>query len=181
MGYVLLLTGKPGVGKSTIIQEVCKRIQDPYRGFYTGEIRENGRRSGFSITTFSGQQSILSSTQFVSENYPKVGSYGVSIENINKTIVNEINIALREKCPLVVVDEIGKMEMLSNEYKSSIMNLFKSDAIVFGTILENHHRFGDTIKKMSNVNLVTITYENRNSMVHEILEILEKHSIHVNH
>jgi nucleoside-triphosphatase THEP1 len=55
----ILYTGLPGCGKSTIIEKIVQRINRPSTGFFTREIRDRGRRVGFSITTLDGQQGIL--------------------------------------------------------------------------------------------------------------------------
>ena len=68
----LLLTGKPGVGKTTLIREVIQSLlpegsltRDRVRGegeaggFFTREIRERGREVGFEIETLSGEKGIV--------------------------------------------------------------------------------------------------------------------------
>lgn len=59
----ILLTGDPGVGKTTLIQKVVQDLSGNAGGFYTKEIRENSRRIGFEIVTFSGRRGILASTK----------------------------------------------------------------------------------------------------------------------
>jgi nucleoside-triphosphatase len=52
MGRTLLLTGRPGVGKTTVIKKVAEALGDRAGGFYTEEIRgAEGRRRGFQLVT----------------------------------------------------------------------------------------------------------------------------------
>ena len=54
--HALLLTGVPGVGKTTIVSKVAAGLSGRRnRGFVTDEIREGERRVGFEIRTFGGK------------------------------------------------------------------------------------------------------------------------------
>ncbi|KAK4302413.1 hypothetical protein Pmani_025493 [Petrolisthes manimaculis] len=56
------VTGPPGVGKTTLVEKVVKALQlrgSPCSGFYTREVREAGRRSGFDVLTLTGQCAVL--------------------------------------------------------------------------------------------------------------------------
>ncbi|MFX1538951.1 MAG: nucleoside-triphosphatase, partial [Promethearchaeota archaeon] len=64
MNKHFLITGKPGVGKTTLIQKLVSKIRSinpncNISGFYTNEIRQDGLRIGFDIYTLGGQQGIL--------------------------------------------------------------------------------------------------------------------------
>jgi nucleoside-triphosphatase THEP1 len=78
----ILFTGLPGCGKSTIIEKIVQRINRPCTGFFTKEIRDRGRRVGFSITTLDGQQGTLAHIDIRSR--IRVGKYGVNIRDIDK-------------------------------------------------------------------------------------------------
>jgi nucleoside-triphosphatase len=50
-----LITGKPGVGKTTLIQNIIKRMGSVnMAGFYTSEIRCTGSRLGFELQGLNG-------------------------------------------------------------------------------------------------------------------------------
>jgi nucleoside-triphosphatase len=61
MGQALLLTGRPGVGKTTVIRAVVARLHGKAGGFYTEEIRERGRRTGFRLVALDGTTGTLAS------------------------------------------------------------------------------------------------------------------------
>jgi nucleoside-triphosphatase THEP1 len=45
--HVLLITGGPGIGKTTVTQRIADELRNKgLRGFYTEEIREKGERHG---------------------------------------------------------------------------------------------------------------------------------------
>ncbi|KAI8514603.1 hypothetical protein Bbelb_071940 [Branchiostoma belcheri] len=58
----VLLTGPPGIGKTTLTQKACEVLQKDgvrVQGFYTEEVRTGGRRQGFDIITLDGQRGPL--------------------------------------------------------------------------------------------------------------------------
>ena len=62
-GNVLLLTGNPGIGKTTVIKKVIKRFPKlPMAGFYTEEIRVRNARQGFALVTFRGERFTIAHT-----------------------------------------------------------------------------------------------------------------------
>jgi len=77
----LLLTGSPGVGKTTALRRVCDTLQiQPIRGFYTEEMRVGGARQGFRLVTFDGEQRMIAD---VRRGPPRVGKYGVDVAAID--------------------------------------------------------------------------------------------------
>ncbi len=109
----ILFTGLPGCGKSTIIEKIVQRINRPSTGFFTREIRDKGRRVGFSITTLDGQQGILADIDIRS--HIRVGRYGVNIRDIEKIAVPSMR--PENDNVILVVDEISKMECLSGLFR----------------------------------------------------------------
>jgi nucleoside-triphosphatase THEP1 len=103
----------PGCGKSTIIEKIVQRINRPSTGFFTREIRDKGRRVGFSITTLDGQQGILAHIDIRS--HIRVGRYGVNIRDIEKIAVPSMR--PENDNVILVVDEISKMECLSGLFR----------------------------------------------------------------
>ena len=51
-----------GVGKTTIICKICEKLKNcgtQAKGFYTQEIRLQGKRSGFDVLTLDGKRGSL--------------------------------------------------------------------------------------------------------------------------
>lgn len=163
----ILLTGSPGVGKTTLIQKIVRDYDGKAGGFYTQEITKNQRRTGFEIVTFSGVRGVLSSVYLKSPFH--VGRYRVNLKDLEEIGVREMEKAL-EKDDLIVVDEIGKMELFSSKFQTAITRILASPKIFLGTIMKGKNSFADKIKERSDVFLVEVTEENRNSLIFEILK-----------
>ena len=76
------LTGRPGVGKTTLIKKEIAAVGDRAGGFYTQEIRERGNRLGFEIITLEGQRALLAHMDCASPY--RMGKYGVDIQSLNR-------------------------------------------------------------------------------------------------
>src|SRR6266566_719094 len=76
----VLLTGRPGCGKTTLIRRVVNELARPAGGFYTEEIRERGARVGFKIVTLAGEETVLSHVDFKTAN--RIGKYGLDLSGL---------------------------------------------------------------------------------------------------
>jgi nucleoside-triphosphatase len=157
----LLFTGAPGCGKSTLIERIIEKMDRPACGFFTREIREGNRRAGFSITTLDGRRGILARAG--SGGRYRVGKYGVCIDDIENIAVPSM-FAEREG-EIVVVDEIGKMECMSELFRSTLIETLDSDHPVIGSVALRGNPFIEGIKRRNDVLVVTVTEENREQLV----------------
>ena len=170
----ILITGKPGCGKTTLIKQIIEELNLDAGGFYTTEIREKGIRKGFKIITLDGKEEILAHVNINSEY--KVSKYGVDIKSLEEIGVKSILNSLRKK--VIVIDEIGKMELLSEKFKEAVLSALDSENNVLGTIMLSHNPFTDKIKKREDTKVVYLTPENRKEVKKEIVSILYQSAFH---
>jgi len=168
---VYLLTGGPGVGKTTIIRRALDRTHLNAGGFFTEEIKAGGTRQGFRIVTMDGQSAILSHIDIKARN--RVGKYGVDTENLDRVGVSALQRAIRD-CDIVVIDEIGKMELFSPNFKKTVLEALSSGKRVLGTIMLAPHPWADEIKRNPGVATVTVTRENRDEVFESTLNWLDE-------
>ena len=169
MKRALLLTGKPGTGKTALIKEALADTKVKRGGFYTEEIRTGGIRQGFRIVTLDGQEAILAHVDISSPH--QVSKYGVDIDSLNRVGVSVLRRALKES-DLIVIDEIGKMELLSVEFREVVTQAINSCKKVLGTIMLNPHPFADEIKRHPEVETLLITRDNRTEVMRKVLNWL---------
>ena len=171
MGKTILLTGRPRVGKTTLIKEVVERLPGRVGGFYTEEIKQRGQRQGFRIMTLDGQEGILAHVN-VRSRY-RVSKYGVDLADLERVGVTAIQHAIAAS-DCVVIDEIGKMELFSAAFKEAVLTAIESDKFVLGTIMHRSHPWADAIKAHSQVTLIKVTEANRDTAAQLILDSLSK-------
>ena len=170
MAKVLLLSGKPGTGKTSLIKEAIDRVKIEAGGFYTQEIRSAGVRQGFKIITLDGKEAILAHIN-ISSPY-QVSKYNVDINSLNEVGISAIQQALKQN-DLIVIDEIGKMELLSLQFQEVVLQAIQSGKKVLGTVMFTSHPFADEIKRRPEVTTLVVSGANRNEVLNEILAWLE--------
>lgn len=169
MGRTILLAGRPGVGKTTIVKRVVDILGGEAGGFYTEEIRQGGRRLGFKIITLEGEEGVLAHVDI--KGGPRVSKYGVNIKDLEEVGVAALRRAIEER-RYVVIDEIGKMELYSQEFRGAVGEALESEKVVLGTVLAVPHPWVDTLKAKPQVTVLTVTEGNRESMARRILDML---------
>ncbi|MFQ5906296.1 MAG: NTPase [bacterium] len=167
----LLVTGRPGVGKTTLIRAVADRpMACKAAGFFTREIREGGKRTGFKIETLDGRAGILASVS--AESGPRVGRYRVNLDDLERIGVACIEKGL-ENSDLIVIDEIGKMELFSKRFRDVVERAFDSRIKVVATIKVGPGRFTERLTGRSDTEVLLLTEANRDSVLEEVLGFVE--------
>jgi len=162
----LLLTGLPRAGKTTLIEKAVQNLKIRFiiDGFITKEIRERGERTGFEISGIKGTRKILSHKDFQSPY--RVGKYGVNLKNL-EDIIDKIE---SKNCDILVIDEIGKMELLSRKFFVWAMNsLIKEKPRILGSIGEKVLHSLKRENDFSKCKIIRVTHKNRDFLLEEIL------------
>jgi len=165
----ILVTGPPRSGKSTLIGKVVQGINRPATGFFTRELRERGRRVGFSITTLAGKTGVLAHQDIKSRF--RVGKYGVNLEDLDQIAVPSMLPSTLDQ--IVVVDEIGKMECFSRLFKETLIKVLSSANLVIGSVAIKGDRFIQSIKKRDDVSLVSISEDTRDLALKLFLQTIQ--------
>ncbi|HKW86650.1 MAG TPA: nucleoside-triphosphatase [Nitrospiraceae bacterium] len=169
----MLLTGLPGVGKTTLIRELAKRLADYHpAGFFTEEIREEGVRKGFRLMSLDGRQ-LTTLAHSIHKGHYRVGRYGVDVDGFER-LLPELNLR-RSPSRMIIIDEIGKMECLSRRFTDEVLALLDSSKTVIATIAFKGDGFIRQVKHRSDCRLITVTRETRNSLADSLFtEVLKQ-------
>jgi nucleoside-triphosphatase len=153
----LLLTGTPGIGKTTVIRRVVAQLElRQLRGFYTKEIREGGQRRGFRLLGFQGQERVIAHTAFPKSH--RVGKYGVDVAAIDEAAAL---LAPDPGARVYVVDEIGKMECFSERFVAAVRALLAGRTPVVATAALRGAGFIAEVKSQPEALLWEVTHANR--------------------
>jgi nucleoside-triphosphatase len=166
----ILLTGLPGCGKTTAVMQIianlnCKKVV----GFYTQEIREANIRKGFQWKRLDGPEGILAHADIKSSF--RVGKYRVDVVGFEKSVVPVLDFD-RTDIELFVIDEIGKMECMSEKFVAAVRRLFASEKSVLATVAQKGTGLISEVKNYPGAKLFHLTHQNRDKIISEILEIL---------
>ena len=167
---VILLTGHPGVGKTTVVNRVYEHYSKggfKIEGLTTREVREDGARTGFMITDLSsGQEGWLAKKNLTAG--PRVGSYVVASEDLEKIGVAALERSMKGPADLVIVDEIGPMEMTSASFRNNLSRVLNGNRAVIATV-KFGSRYPEVEKAWQKSVHWEITKENRESIYRKII------------
>ncbi|WP_410507118.1 NTPase [Methanosarcina hadiensis] len=132
----IAVTGSPGTGKSTVVAKVAEKLasQPGFKigGIRTAEIRKGGHREGFSIQDLvTGETGTLS---HIKGNGHRLGKYRINMEDLERIGVNAIRNSLF--CDLVIIDEIGPMELISGAFVAAVEEVLESNKPILAVL---HH------------------------------------------
>jgi nucleoside-triphosphatase len=174
MGMNILVTGRPGCGKTTLVERVASALGERAGGFTSTEIRGKGGRLGFAIRTLDGREGVLAHVSHKSRH--RVGRYGVNVRDIDAVAVPAIEDAVSEE-KIAVIDEIARMELFSEAFRRAVLLALDSPYPVLATIQMRRGPFLDGIREREDVRIVTVTPENREQLVRELLRELGENGL----
>ncbi len=167
----LLITGLPGVGKTTLIKELSEALKSFHPvGFCTDEIREGGERKGFELISLEGKTELLSHKEIRSPY--RVGRYKVDVKGFEDFLgsISFFNPFTR----LIIIDEIGKMECLSLRFQKILKEILDSEKWVIATIALKGSGLIAEVKRREDVRIFEITKKNRESLLKEISDFISQ-------
>ena len=167
-----LITGRPGSGKTSVIESTIKILQGyglKPGGLYCPEIREGGVRLGFKIIDLmTGEERILAHVD--QRDGPQVSRYRVNVKNVDEMSEAAIGRGLRE-ADFVVIDEIAPMEMYSEGFKRAVAAALDSDKPLLAII---HQRtttgFISDVKARKDVTIFEVVPDNRVGLPTQLAE-----------
>jgi nucleoside-triphosphatase len=169
MSRNILITGTPGCGKTTLFRHLVEALRhlEPV-GFYTQEIRESGVRKGFNLNGLDGSLGLLAHVDLSGDF--RVGRYGVDVAGF-ENFFSRLPFSVPGS-KLVMIDEIGKMECFSEEFKTAIFEILDSERIFVATVALKGSGLIAEIKKRTDIRLFEATRKNQGIIMAQIVNLV---------
>ncbi|WP_265580150.1 nucleoside-triphosphatase [Methanofollis aquaemaris] len=159
----LLVTGAPAAGKTTLVRRAVRGLPGVV-GFYTQEIRDQGERTGFELVGFDGRRALFAHVHSISHH--RVGRYGVDLQAFEAFL--ETTPFDRPEAGLVVIDEIGRMECLSEHFRELVTDLLDGPMPVVATAALRGDPFVEEVKARPDMEIFVVTRENRDALLPQV-------------
>ncbi len=165
----IVISGRPGSGKTTLIKEIIKSLKLKWWGFYTEEVRVLDKRVGFRMVLSNGETVDFASIYIKSPQ--KVGRYGVLVESLEE-VIRKIEVADTEN-DLLIIDELGKMEFKSKKFVDFVeKNILNGERSFIVTIpFFDFHPIVRDVRK--NFTVFNLTLMSKNKAFFEILKLID--------
>jgi nucleoside-triphosphatase len=167
---VLILTGAPGVGKTTVLTKTVDALKAKginVGGMISREVRENNLRVGFEILDLAnGKHGWLAHINGLG---PQVGKYHVNLNDLDDIGTEAIAQAI-EKCGAIAIDEIGPMELYSQKFKQAVAQALESKKLVVAVV---HGKAKDPlvtqVKRRVDAEIFNVTFSNREKLATQLI------------
>jgi len=170
----IILTGEPNCGKTTVIRDVVEllRLQGVgARGFTTEPT--NMSSSGFSVVTLNGLRLAFAHVDL--RRGPLVGPYRVDINAFEEAVLPQLVVPkLRVKSleQVTIIDEIGKLQIMSDRFMDRVQELFESEAWVLASVELEGGPFVQFLHKWARDRLIKVNIQNRDKLPERIVDAL---------
>ena len=168
---IWLVTGEPGVGKSTVVSKVILRLMSSgviVGGCLAAEQRVKGARVGFEVRDLTnGTKGELASVS--ASLGPKVGRYRVNLKDMAAVGARGVSDAAM-RSEVIIIDEVGPMELVSPEFRRAVKSCMDSGKPMLAVI---HERLDDDLLndlKASTEPPLEVTLTNREDITDQLYE-----------
>ena len=179
MSNVTLLTGPPGIGKSTALRKIAESFKlDAITAIVSSEIREDGKRQGFQMEVLgTGQRGLLASPNVESD--VRFGTLlpdgrrrlGVTFDFLDGTACPELRRGISRKS-LLLVDEIGPMQASSALFRSIIEEVFEKRYPLVASIAQSDDPWISNVRDQSGAALLVLDRWNRDLITEALVTYL---------
>ncbi|HEC94931.1 MAG TPA: NTPase [Thermoplasmatales archaeon] len=171
------ITGMPGVGKTGTLIKVVKHLEESgyvVGGMVTEAIIKDGKRVGFDVVNWrTGEKRVFAHIDL--DTGESVGKYGVDLEALETVGIPAIEEAIAdEEVDIIIIDEIGKMEMLSEKFCKTVIDALDSDKPILVTLhKKSRSPLLQDIRRRDDIRILEVTPVNRNLLPYKIEKIMK--------
>lgn len=173
-GVKIGITGLPSAGKTNAVLRVIEMLEaddNIVGGMITEPILKGDRRMGFKVIDWmTKKEGVLAHVRIDSR--VRVGKYGVDMDSLELIGVNAIENAT-EDAEVIVIDEVGKMEVESKKFIVAVKKALDTDKPVILTLhKKSRNPLLQDIRRRDDVRILEVTPINRSLLPYKIIKLL---------
>ena len=173
------ITGLPQAGKTDILHRVIDMLEGEgikVGGMITEAILDGGKRVGFNVMDWeTKEKEVMAHKDIETEtSRMRVEDFGVNVEAIDRIGVPAIMKAI-EDADVIVIDEIGRMEVLSHEFIKAVKETFDMDKPLIITLhKKSRNPLLQDIRRRDDVRILEVTPINRSILPYKIVRLVKE-------
>lgn len=173
------ITGLPGAGKTNALLRViemlsCEELK--IGGMIDEPLVEGRRRIGFTVRDIlTGESTVFAHSDI--ESKFMIGKLGVDLSKLEEVGVKAIMRAC-EECDIIVIDEVGKMEVESQAFIDAVKFALDADKPMIITLhKKSRNPLLQDIRRRDDVRILEVTPTNRNILPHKIIRLMNGENV----
>ncbi len=168
------ITGLPGSGKTQTLLRIIHLLEEEgvrVGGVVTEPIVEKSRRAGFQITDWMTKEHEVFAHESLKSRV-RSGRYGVNVAALEGLGTRALAEA-REGADVIVIDEVGKMEVESDAFTQSVIDtLDAKKSIVMTLHKKSRNPLLQDIRRRDELRLLEVTPVNKNLLAFKIVHLI---------
>lgn len=173
------ITGLPGSGKTYALLRVIEMLKEEellIGGMVDEPIEDGRKKTGFTVRNLlTGEQQVFASTDI--ESKIVVGKIGVDLSKLEEVGVKAIKDAV-EQCDIIVIDEVGKMEVESEAFVEAVKQSLEADKPMILTLhKKSRNPLLQDIRRRDDVRILEVTPTNRNILPYKIVRLMHGENV----
>ena len=169
------LTGLPGSGKTSTLLKLVEMLEQEGKtvgGMITEPIIEGGHRVGLTVRNkMSGEKATLARLGY--ESRYMYGKFGVDLTALEDVGVKAL-VEAEEKADVIIVDEVGKLEVESEKFVDEVKNVLDLDKTAILTLhKKSRNPLLQDIRKRDDVRILEVTPINRNLLPYKVMKLMK--------
>ncbi len=169
------ITGLPNAGKTSSLQKVIEMLEAEGRrvgGMITTPMEDKGRKVGFYVMDWATKEKRVFASKDIHSKV-MVGKYGVDLQALDEVGVKAIRTAT-ETCDVIVIDEVGKMEVESDSFIKAVKDALEADKPLILTLhKKSRNPLLQDIRRRDDVRILEVTPVNRNLLPYKIVKLMK--------
>ena len=165
----------PGAGKTFTLLKIIEMLEADGKkvgGMITEPIVKRGRREGFYVMDWATKEKRVFASKDI-ESKTMVGRYGVDITALDEIGVKALKNATANS-DVIVIDEVGKMEVESESFISAVKEAMEADKPLILTLhKKSRNPLLQDIRRRDDVRILEVTQVNRNLLPYKIVKLMK--------
>jgi nucleoside-triphosphatase len=169
------ITGLPSAGKTNTLIQVIKMLEEEGHtvgGMITEPILDDKKRNGLYVMDWmTKKRGVLAATDIHSKFM--VGKMGVDLDVLQEIGVQALVNAC-EKADIIVIDEVGKIEVESDKFRDAVKEALKTEKPMLLTLhKKSRNPLLQDIRRRDDVRILEVTPINRNLLPYKIMKLMK--------